>query len=443
MLHPFDDISPADARALARDFASPLYLICERTLRARLMELQTALQRMTSNGVIAYSYKTNPLHGLISLLHRDGAWAEVVSGHEYQLARSLGVPAGQIVFNGPAKSDDDLAQAVADGCMLNADNLAELQRLAALGTALNRPLPVGIRLVVERCDEAWSRFGFDWHSGEAWRCIEWIHRQPGLRLAGLHCHLGTNIRDLERFRQMGQTLAEVVTQLRQKYGTELQWLDIGGGLAGISPRWDEPRSSVYPPMSAESYLQAALPALLAVAPNCRIILEPGRTLVDACGGLLMSVIGSRGERSWIVDGGINVSPTVRTYRHPLRLAAGGSADGETAVTRLLGNSCMNHDCITDQAQLPPLQQGDLLLMQGLGAYNLSRTVPFIHLRPGCALWRGAGQAAEWLRLPEQFSDSQHLERIPIPAVRTCSPNFPDDHTLNTDTKQEVEWLLKS
>ncbi|MDI3324543.1 hypothetical protein QKW35_09160 [Pontibacterium granulatum] len=414
MLHPFDDISPADARALVRNFASPLYLICERTLRTRFAELKNALQRMTCNGTVAYSYKTNPLHGLINLLHQDGAWAEVVSGHEYQLAKSLGVPAQQIVFNGPAKSDEDLANAVADGCILNADNKAELKRLAALGATLKRPVPVGIRLVVERSDEAWGRFGFDWHSGEAWRCIEWIYTQPGLRLAGLHCHLGTNIRDLERFRHMGITMAEVVVQLRSKFGTELDWLDIGGGLAGISPRWDESRSEVYAPMCAEQYLQAVLPPLLEVAPNTRIILEPGRTLVDACGGLLMSVIGERGDHNWIVDGGINVSPTVRTYRHPIRLAAGGNLNGRQVTTRLLGSSCMNHDCITDQAQLPPLHKDDLLLMHGLGAYNLSRTVPFIHLRPGCVLWRGAGQMSEWLRLPEQFADSQYLERIPSP-----------------------------
>lgn len=437
MLHPFDDISPGQARALARDFATPLYLICERTLRARFAELQNSLLSLTTQGVIAYSFKTNPLHGLINLLHQDGAWAEVVSGHEYQLAESLGIPAQQIVFNGPAKNDADLAKAAATGCTLNADNATELQRLAMLGKKLDRPLPVGIRLVMERSGQSWGRFGFDWHSGEAWRCIEWIQKQPGLHLAGVHCHLGTNIRELERFRQMGTRLADVVVQLRDKLAVELQWIDIGGGLAGISPRWDEDRIDPYSVISADDYLQAVLPPLLAVAPDCRIILEPGRTLVDACGGLLMSVIGEHSERSWIVDGGINVSPTVRTYRHPLRLAAGSNPNGDVARTRLLGSSCMNHDCITDQAQLPPLQRDDLLLMHGLGAYNLSRTVPFIHLRPGCVLWRGPQQTPQWLRLPEQFSDSQRLERIPAQDDYPATTNIPDYQLLKTD-KKEVE-----
>jgi len=413
-MQPFQDLSFEGAQALCHSFGSPLFLIDERILLTRLAEFQNALKRSVPNGVIAYSYKTNALRGLVSCLHEKGAWAEVVSEHEYNLACDLGIAGEQIVFNGPLKSDEVLSRAIAQNSKINVDHFEELARIAALAQSSGQAVPVGLRVHIEAHEQAWDRFGFSLQNGEFLEAARWVNQQPNLMLAGIHCHLGTNIRDLSRFAGLAQALGIAMEQVASVTDTSLQWLDVGGGLGGISPRWDEEGRTPFSPMPIQAYLDAMAGLFKKVGPETQVFFEPGRTLVDACGGLLCSVHGVRNRdenyASYIVDGGINVAPTVRVYRHPIcALVPEGRDQQERRLSRLLGPSCMNHDVLSRDLDLALLERGDMVLMHGVGAYNMSRSVPFIHLRPGVVLWRGADKPPCSLKRAESFSENLRLE----------------------------------
>ena len=112
---PANRIEGYDVRTLTEQYGSPLFVVSMRELRDRYRDLDRAFRTRYPKFQIAYSYKTNYLKSVCSVLHQKGAWAEVVSGFEYGIARDLGVPGDKIIFNGPYKSRDELRRAFEEG----------------------------------------------------------------------------------------------------------------------------------------------------------------------------------------------------------------------------------------------------------------------------------------------------------------------------------------
>jgi diaminopimelate decarboxylase len=396
----FAGLDPASARALAVRFGTPVHLISERALVARARALRAAARR--HGATIAWSMKTNPLLGVLALLRREGLWVEVVSDLEYALARESGVPGGEIVFNGPARSDAVLARALREGALLHVDHLDELDRVVALARELDGDHAIGLRV-----DPAGSgRFGLAPGRGELTEALRRIDGARRLRLGGLHLHAGGASLDLAHFRKQGDALADIA----RDSGRPLAWLDAGGGLAGANPRPADPvRRHAWPDASA--WCDAVLAPLAGLAP--RLLVEPGRTLVEPAGALLVRVVGRRTTpdrvEACVLEAGIDAVPTAHSWRHPVRALL--PSPGAPRPTALYGPLCMRRDRIADAAPLPPLARGDLLLVEGTGAYDLPRAMSFSHLRPGVLLWRG-GDDATWLRRPERIEDVLGRESIP-------------------------------
>ena len=130
-----DEIDGCAVAELLRHFGSPLFVVSESRLCREFRDFRAAFRAGYPDTEIAYSYKTNYLTGIRALLHEEGAWAEVVSGLEYEMARRLGVPAGRIVFNGPWKADGDLERTVADGAWINVDSFDELTAVEEIARA--------------------------------------------------------------------------------------------------------------------------------------------------------------------------------------------------------------------------------------------------------------------------------------------------------------------
>ncbi|MEW6282211.1 MAG: diaminopimelate decarboxylase, partial [Candidatus Eremiobacterota bacterium] len=137
-----------EIRALLEEFGSPLWILSEETLRRQYRKLRQAFELRYPRVNIAYSYKTNYLAAVCSVLHQEGAWAEVVSGMEYELARANGVEGSRIVFNGPLKTRDELRRAFAEGARVNLDCFEEIQLAEELGRERGAPVSVGLRVNV-------------------------------------------------------------------------------------------------------------------------------------------------------------------------------------------------------------------------------------------------------------------------------------------------------
>ena len=365
---------PAGAEELAERFGTPLYVFDG----TRLAQETSAFQRAWGPGVtVAYSLKSNPLMGIVRRLHRAGAWAEVASGFEYRCARRAGVPANEIIFNGPHKPDVDLRLALGEGAVVIADGVDQLRRIIAMRSSIAPGAQIGLRLSPpgrERVD----RFGLTRrHAHAAAAMLDRV----GLHLSGLHTHLGAYQLGplaptgppihsvtveypvpIERFAAAAGHLAQVAREIGG-----VEWLDLGGGwpaAPGLAP-----------------YVQAVRDAV--GADRVRLVLEPGRALVRDSGWLLVRVVERRSGGAVVVDAGITQVPCVQWKRSPVHMV--GPRDGELRPTSLFGPLCLQHDAIARDVPLPVLRVGDLLWIGQTGAYAMAQASPFIHLRPAAIL----------------------------------------------------------
>jgi len=418
----FREIGPTGAQSLAAKFGSPLYIIDEVGLLDRLQTFKNAVKAEYAHSVVAISYKTNPLHGLLSILHQQDVFAEVVSGDELAIARRLGVANHRILFNGPMKTDAELLDAISSGLYLHCDHADEVQRIESIARAEGRVVALGIRLSFPRI--ACSRFGFEvsdtGSNSEAHAIAKIIIESPWLRLAGLHMQISTNIRDIRLLSEASGQMAAFAQFIKEQYQLELEWLDLGGGLAGITPTVDEKNIEQHPLPAITRYARAVVRPLLAYleaqAKPPRLFFEPGRTIFEPYGATLMTVVGKRpsrrpGVEGYIVDAGLNVIGDADRFKHPVFACC---AEEGQIPTHLFGPSCRERDSIRKEVSLPGLQIGNHLIAYGTGGYSIATANAFVRYRPAAVRWDAQGRY-QLLRAAEDLDHVRRLECTDLPA----------------------------
>ena len=396
-----------EAKALRASFGTPLYIIDTQALQKRYHQFIDAFHSQYPKVVLGLSYKTNPLMHVAKTLHQLGAIPEVVSSDEYQLARRF-CPDKSIIFNGPIKTDSSLVQALDENVIIHCDHFAEIKRIEQIANQRNSPVDIGLRLAFDDKD-SWDRFGFNVSSKEAKAAVDYIKQSKYLMLTSLHTHIGTNISDLNRFKMMACQMSDFALKLFEQ-GVKLKSIDIGGGLHGAIPRWHE--STPCKRADVKAYAQTVVPHLQEALKkhNATLFIEPGRALLEEIASLLFSVHAVRHETKneavYITDMSINAVPTFRFYKHPVT----SFKKGDLKSTTLLGSSCMQHDKNQTAYELTRLEQGDLLMMHHVGAYNLSRSTPFIHFRPAVVAWDSVKKEVSLIREKESLESYLAFER---------------------------------
>ena len=418
---PCDKISDVSVRELAKRFGSPLWVVSEANLREKYRDLYRAFTIRYPKVSVAYSYKTNFLLGICALFHQEGAWAEVVSGFEYDIAMKLGVPGNQIVFNGPYKTKAELQRAIEQHSLINIDSYQEMYSLEELAKELSVEVKVGIRVNMQLYETNWDRFGFNLESGQAIDACKRIASSENLRLTGLHVHIGTFILDTNIYRTLAGKLLGLYQSIKDDSKAKIEYLDVGGGYASKNtlhyqwipgeyacPSFDEYAEAICPPLVAELSKTVDMPLL---------IVEPGRALVDEGMYLITTVVSTKtlsdGGKGIVIDAGINLLPTSYWYRFNISTAERPvvtSAGGMTEVVNIYGPLCMNIDCIQVGAYLPSVSPGDILVIRNVGAYNFSQSMQFIQPRPAVVMI--TKDSVEYLRLPETTDYICQLDRIP-------------------------------
>jgi diaminopimelate decarboxylase len=402
---------------LVRAHGTPLFAFSERVLRDRYRELRDHLARRFADFTIAWSYKTNYLGAVCRIFHQEGAWAEVVSGMEMRKALGLGVPGGQILFNGPGKSATDLDLAFREGAHVHIDHLDELALAESVADRLGVRPEVGIRLNVSELPVPhWDRFGFNIESGRAIEAARRLLRGGRLDLRALHCHIGTFIQDPDAYRMAARAVGRFAIELERELGIRIDTIDLGGGFASRNTLHSQylPGEEVTPSLGQyveriavgleEAYEGAELP---------RVVLETGRAMVDESAVLISTVVGNKrlvdGRRAVILDAGVNLLPTAWWYRHDIHPAQDISGTAEPTV--FFGPLCMNIDVIRDRIMFPPLRTGDRVVIGHVGAYNVTQWMQFITERPNVVLVGRGGQHGV-MRKAEGLEELMAQEAMP-------------------------------
>lgn len=391
-LDPISHIDGTSIKSLLGEFGSPLFVLSESTIRKTYKEAHRAFSSRYPNVQFSWSYKTNYLNAVCNIFHQEGAWAEVVSGFEYQKAIENGVPGELIIFNGPDKSREELKLAIENSSLIHIDHFDELYELIHLSKEMGQRPKVAVRVNMDTgIYPLWDRFGFNFENGEAWDAINRVMASKTLDLLGLHTHIGTYMLSTDAYRIAAENLASLAVKLEKKHGHALKYIDMGGGFASKNTL----RGAYYPGTdtapSFDDYAEAITSALMSseIKPDHlpMLVLETGRALIDEAGYLAGTILATKrladGRRATIIDAGVNLLFTSFWYDHDLRPVEPVSDQSEDST--VYGPLCMNIDVIRGNIMFPLLKKGDHFVIRRVGAYNMTQWMQFITLRPNVVL----------------------------------------------------------
>jgi diaminopimelate decarboxylase len=415
---PVTHIDGNAVKEMIKTYGSPLFVISESAIRSNFRKAKLAFETRYPKVQFAWSYKTNYLNAVCSVFHQEGSWAEVVSGFEYDKAITLGMDGKKIIFNGPEKSEEDLAKAIRNDSLIHIDHLDEFYTIVTLSENLKKKPRVAIRVNMDTgVYPMWDRFGFNYENGQAWDAINKIIHSGKMELVGLHCHIGTFMLAPYAYQAAAAKLAELTVSILQKFNIEIKYIDLGGGFASkntlkgsylpgsdINPTFDDFAEAIATSLMNTNFKKDKLPLL---------ILETGRALIDEAGYLLGTVISNKrssiGRRTTILDIGVNILFTSFWYDHKITPAQSFTHYSED--TCLYGPLCMNIDVIRENVSLPLLNKGEHLVIHNVGAYNMTQWMQFISLRPAVVLI-DSEEKVHVIRNKESLDNMNSMELVP-------------------------------
>ncbi|MFJ2706411.1 diaminopimelate decarboxylase [Streptomyces sp. NPDC087428] len=363
----------------AERFGTPVYLFDEGEVRERC---RTYVRAFPDTDVV-YAAKAFLCRALLHWVREEGLGLDVCSAGELEFAVTNGFPPARIVLHGNAKSPDDLSAALRLGVgRIVIDSAWEIARLAALvpdgarQKVLVRVIPGvsagGHAAIRTGMDD--QKFGLSLNDGSAQHAIARILDQPHLELAGLHCHIGSQITTVKPYLTALRRMVGLLAQVHRQHGVVLPELDMGGGHA-VAYRPGEDSLDI-PSLGDRIRRELATSCAAAGIPVPRLTVEPGRALVGPAGVALYRVLAVKrtGDRVFVaVDGGMSDNPRPALYgaRYAPRLI-GRRSTAEPCTATVVGRHCEAGDVLAADAALPgDVHPGDLVAIPVAGAYHLS------------------------------------------------------------------------
>jgi len=355
---------------LAAAVGTPFYCYSTATLTRHYKVFAGAFADV--DALVCYAMKANSNQAVLRTLATLGAGADVVSGGELKRARAAGIPAEKIMFSGVGKTAAELALAIDEGILcINVESEPELALLSQIAAAKGRSAHVSVRVNPDvdakthhkiATGKAENKFGIP--ISRAREVYAQAAKLPGIHVAGVDMHIGSQITDLDPFGSAFALLADFVRELRAD-GHSISHVDLGGGL-GIPYRDDNE-----PPPRPEQYAEVVKKATRDL--GCRLIFEPGRLIVGNAGILVTRVLfvkHGEAKNFVIVDAGMNdlIRPTLYEAYHAI-LPVQESADGMRIRADVVGPVCESGDFLALDRDLPEPAPGALLAVMSAGAYG--------------------------------------------------------------------------
>ena len=417
------EIGGVDAVDLAGEFGTPLYVMDERAVRDRIREYREAFSARYPRTEISFAGKAFLCAGFCRVIEREGLNLDVASGGELYTALQAGFPTERISFHGNNKTEDELKLALQSRVgRIMVDNRLELERLAVLTEDGGRRQPIVLRVApgidphthrLISTGQVDSKFGFALANGAALDAVKRAAAIPGVELRGVHCHVGSQLLDLEAHIGAVGIMADFIAEVRQRLEVTLGELNLGGGLGIRYLETDRPPTVEALADAVVGALQAKLDEHGLEAPQLHV--EPGRSIVGEAGTTLYTLGGLkviRGVRTYAaVDGGLSDNPRPAMYqaRYSVLLANRLNEAADSAVT-ISGKHCET-DTLFPDVELPAPRPGDLLAVQSTGAYNYVMASNYNRYPRPAVVLVGDGRADLLVRR-ETYEDVVRCDLIP-------------------------------
>jgi diaminopimelate decarboxylase len=367
VLHAEDVPVPEIAAAVG----TPFYCYSTATLTRHYNVFAEAFADLDT--MICYAMKANSNQAVLKTLASLGSGADVVSEGELRRALAAGIPPQKIMFSGVGKTAREMDLALSAGILcFNVESEPELDLLSARATALGVTAPVSLRINPDvdarthhkiATGKAENKFGIP--SQRAREVYARAAGLPGLHVAGIDMHIGSQITELQPFDDAFGLLNRLVGELRAD-GHAIEHVDLGGGL-GVPYKDDN-----QPPPLPDAY--AAIVHRHMSKLGLKVIFEPGRLIAANAGILVSQVIYLKegGAKVFlIVDAAMNdlIRPTLYDAFHTIRPVVAPAPDAPRIVADVVGPVCETGDYLAHDRDLPRLGAGDLIAIATAGAYG--------------------------------------------------------------------------
>jgi diaminopimelate decarboxylase len=378
-------VAGVDTVALAEKYGTPLYVMDEGLLRQNMRRYVTAMSRYLPQGshplLASKALSFQEIYRIASSEHMG---TDIVSAGELYTALQAGFPAENMVFHGSAKTDQDVAYAMEAGVgHFVVDNREELERISRHAQRLGKTQPVLLRITpgidphtfaavnTGRVD---SKFGAAIETGQAMDMTKAALAVPGVALAGFHCHIGSQIAEVEPYLDAVTIMTAFLGQVRRDLGFSASVLNLGGGFAVPYVEGD-------PSVDVEDFIRQIGQALTVCCEREKIPLpavwmEPGRSIVASPGVTLYTVQSMKsipGYKDYVaIDGGMTDNPRFALYQSRYTALIANRADQpQDFIATVAGRCCESGDLIGVDMPLQTPQVGDILAVLVTGAYNYS------------------------------------------------------------------------
>ncbi|QLH75155.1 MAG: diaminopimelate decarboxylase [Methanomassiliicoccales archaeon] len=397
------------ASEIAKRFGTPVYVTDEERLRENFRKIDKAFNdRMPTR--IHYALKANNNLTILRILEQEGSCIDAVSIGEVDLCIKAGFTPDRILYTGTGVSTAELKGLVKRKVPINIDSLSEMRRLAAI--APDYPVSFRVNPGVGAGHHAHVVTGAKTTKfGVPKSAIVNAYAEAlalGLRPFGIHCHIGAGVMDVDPFVQVTEVMVELVNEIKDVLGLQLEMLDLGGGI-GIPYRPEEHE------MDVEALADAIVSRVKDATEIKTLALEPGRYIVCDSTVLLTTVndVKETPEKRFAsVDAGFNtlIRPAFYGSYHHVAVANKFDSPAEL-VYDVVGPICETGDFIAKDRRLPKVSEGDIIVVYDTGAYGFSM----------CSNYNARGKPAEVLvhdgqmhliREAETVDDLVAHQRIP-------------------------------
>ncbi|KGK88857.1 diaminopimelate decarboxylase [Clostridium sp. HMP27] len=390
---------------LAEKYGTPLYVFDEGLMRNTCKDYYKYFKVNESNNRVAYAGKAFLTLAMCKLIEEEGLCLDVVSGGELYTAMKANFPADKIYFHGNNKTLEEVEMGIDYGVSrFVVDNFYELEQINKIATRKNKVQKVLLRITpgIEahthdyiKTGQIDSKFGFTLSNEDALKGVNMALDLPGIELAGLHCHIGSQIFDLSPYEDEVEIMMGFIKTIKDEFNYEIEELDLGGGFGIYYTEEDEPRSTkeycetiINKADEAHKRLGIKLPMLT---------IEPGRSIVGNA-GITLYTIGStkniQGVRKYIsVDGGMgdNIRPALYNAKYECVVANRMENEKNDFVT-IAGKCCESGDILINDTNIADSESGDVLAMFTTGAYGYSMSSNYNKIPKAAVVFVKDGEA---------------------------------------------------
>jgi diaminopimelate decarboxylase len=376
-------IGGVSAKDLVKEYGSPLYVFDEALIREYCRDYRKYFKCEENNNRVAFAGKAFLTIQMCKLLKEEKMCLDVVSGGELYTAYKAGFPLERVMFHGNNKTLDEIELGVKLGVgNFVVDNYYEIEALNNIAKQYNKVQDIYLRITpgIEahtheyiKTGQIDSKFGFAPVGTVIQDAIKMAVSLENVNLAGIHCHIGSQIFDLEPYEDAVEIMLELVRNTKENLGYLIKEIDFGGGFGVYYTKEDEPRTT-------EEYCSTIINKVDEVCKRTGqdrpiLTIEPGRSIVANAGTTLYTA-GSVKEipnvRKYVsVDGGMtdNIRPAL--YNAEYECVVANRLEGAEETVTIAGKCCESGDILLENVKLPEVKSGDILAIMTTGAYGYS------------------------------------------------------------------------